>query len=316
MDVQAETPAQEIPATRRPARRPMRLGDANPILGSSTMIAVAIGVYVIGIAYSITLSFTDSKLFPSFDFVGLEQYEDLWSTPRWLVSVQNIWVFGALVILFQMTLGYLLAVCIDQRIKAEDSFRTIFLYPFSMSLVVTGLVWQWMLDPNLGIAATVQRLGWESFEFAPLVNRDQAVYGLVLGNVWNGVGVTMAIMLAGLRGIDEDVWKASRVDGIPTWRTYIFIVLPMIRGALLTAFILQCTQIVRVYDLVVAMTQGGPGTASQMPAVFVIEHIQNRQNVGLGMAAATMMLIPIVILLFIKAGSDYRAKRRAGIIAR
>lgn len=296
--------------------RRYRLSDLHPVLGSSPMIAVALGVYVIGIGYSILLSFTGSKLFPKFDFVGLAQYDRLWGEARWLISVENIWVFGVLVIIFQMTLGYLLAVCIDQRIKQEDTFRTIFLYPFSMSLVVTGLVWQWMLDPNLGIAATVQRLGWESFEFAPLVDQNQAVYGLVLGNVWNGVGVTMAILLAGLRGVDEEIWKAARVDGIPTWRTYIFIVLPMIRGAVLTAFVLQCTQIVRVYDLVVAMTQGGPGIASQMPAVFVIEHIQNRQNVGLGMAAATMMLIPVVIILFIKATADYRTKRRAGLLSR
>lgn len=296
--------------------RRYRLSDLHPVLGSSPMIAVALGVYVIGIGYSILLSFTGSKLFPKFDFVGLSQYERLWGEARWLISVENIWVFGVLVIVFQMMLGYLLAVCIDQRIKQEDTFRTIFLYPFSMSLVVTGLVWQWMLDPNLGISATVQRLGWESFEFAPLVDQNQAVYGLVLGNVWNGVGVTMAILLAGLRGVDEEIWKAARVDGIPTWRTYIFIVLPMIRGAVLTAFVLQCTQIVRVYDLVVAMTQGGPGIASQMPAVFVIEHIQNRQNVGLGMAAATMMLIPVVIILFIKAMADYRAKRRAGLLSR
>lgn len=280
------------------------------------MIAVALGVYVIGIVYSVMLSFTSSKLFPNFNFIGFDRYERLWNESRWLVSVENIWVFGALVIIFQMGLGYLLAVCIDQRIKQEDTFRTIFLYPFSMSLVVTGLVWQWMLDPNLGITPTIQRLGWEDFHFAPLVDQDQAVYGLVLGNVWNGVGVTMAILLAGLRGVDEEIWKATRVDGIPAWRTYVFIVLPMIRGAVLTAFVLQCTQIVRVYDLVIAMTQGGPGIASQMPALFVIEHIQNRQNVSLGMAAATMMLIPIVILLLVKATVDYRSKRRAGALSR
>lgn len=297
-------------------KRRRRLSDLHPIIGSSPMIAVALGVYVIGIVYSVMLSFTSSKLFPNFDFIGFDRYERLWNESRWLVSVENIWVFGALVIIFQMGLGYLLAVCIDQRIKQEDTFRTIFLYPFSMSLVVTGLVWQWMLDPNLGITPTIQRLGWEDFHFAPLVDQDQAVYGLVLGNVWNGVGVTMAILLAGLRGVDEEIWKATRVDGIPAWRTYIFIVLPMIRGAVLTAFVLQCTQIVRVYDLVIAMTQGGPGIASQMPALFVIEHIQNRQNVSLGMAAATMMLIPIVILLLVKATVDYRAKRRAGALSR
>ena len=81
----------------------------------------------------------------------------------------------------------------------------------------------------------------------------------------------MAILLAGLRGIDEEIWKAARVDGIPTWRTYLFIVLPMMRGAFATAFVLQCVGIVRVYDLVVAMTGGGPGISSTMPAVYVID---------------------------------------------
>ena len=282
------------------------------------MIAVAVGLYIFGIVYSILLSFTNAKLFPKFDFfkrdgslIGLQQYERLWDTPRWLVSVENIWIFGILVITIQMCLGYLLAVFIDQKIKQEDTFRTIFLYPFAMSLVVTGLVWQWMLDPNLGLTSAIQKLGFESFYFAPLVDQSTAIFGLVIGGVWNGVGVTMAILLAGLRGVDDDIWKAARVDGIPTWRTYLFIALPMIRGSLATAFILQCTNIVRVYDLVVAMTQGGPGIATQMPAVFVIEHITNRQNVALGMAAATMMLIPIVLLLFVKAILDWRAKRRA-----
>ena len=294
-------------------RRPLK--NIHAIIGSLPMIAVSVGVFVLGILYSITLSFTNAKLFPKFDFVGFIQYARLWETERWLVSVENIWLFGVLIIVCQMTLGYLLAVFIDQRIKQEDAFRTVFLYPFSMSLVVTGLVWQWILDPNLGFSSAMQKLGFEDFVFAPLIDQDTAIYGLVMGGVWNGVGVTMAILLAGLRGIDSEIWKAAKVDGIPAWRAYLFIALPMIRGALATAFILQCTSIVRVYDLVVAMTQGGPGIATQMPAVFVIEHITVRQNVALGMAAASMMLLPIIVLLAIKAGVEWQAKRRKALRA-
>ncbi|NNG03162.1 MAG: sugar ABC transporter permease [Inquilinus sp.] len=292
-----------------PQRR-RRLRNLHAIIGSIPMIMVSVGVFVFGIIYSVLLSFTNAKLFPKFNFIGLDQYERLWGETRWLVSVENIWIFGVLIIVFQMTLGYLLAVFIDQRIKQEDAFRTIFLYPFSMSLVVTGLVWQWMLDPNLGFSSAMQKLGFESFVFAPLVHQSTAIYGLVMGGVWNGVGVTMAILLAGLRGIDAEIWRATRVDGIPAWRAYLYIALPMIRGALATALILQCTSIVRVYDLVIAMTQGGPGIATQMPAIFVIEHITNRQNVALGMAAASMMLLPIVVLLAIKSAADWHAKSR------
>lgn len=293
-------------------RKPFRLSTLMSIFGTIPMIVTAVGVFVLCIIYAFVLSFTNSRIFPAFapeNFVGLDQYKRLWSTGRWLVSVNNIWFFGLLSIGANMTAGYLLAVFMDQRIKAEDWFRSIFLYPFAMSLVITGLVWRWILDPNYGIQATVRGLGFTEFAFAPLVNSGTAIYGLVVAGIWNGVGVTMAIMLAGLRGIDSEIWKAARIDGIPTWKTYLFIVLPMMRGAILTAFILQCVGVVRVYDLIVAMTQGGPGISTQMPAVFVIQHITDRSNVGLGMAAATMMLLPVIVLLGIQAFAQWRANQ-------
>ncbi|QQR35289.1 sugar ABC transporter permease [Devosia oryziradicis] len=296
-------------------RKPFRITTLMSVIGTLPLILTAVGVFVICIIYSFVLSFTNSRIFPAFgpeNFVGTDQYSRLWATGRWLVSVNNLWFFGLLSIVANMTAGYLLAVFMDQRIKAEDWFRSIFLYPFAMSLVITGLVWRWILDPNYGIQATVRGLGFTDFTFAPLVNASTAIYGLVVAGIWNGVGVTMAIMLAGLRGVDAEIWKAAKIDGIPTWRTYLFIVLPMMRGAILTAFILQCVGVVRVFDLVVAMTQGGPGIATQMPAVFVIQHITDRSNVGLGMAAATMMLLPVVILLGVQAFAQWRANKAKG----
>ncbi len=209
-----------------------------------------------------------------------------------------------------MVFGYLLAVFMDQRIRQEDALRSIFLYPFAMSLIVTGLTWQWILDPNLGIEQTIHALGWTSFHFSPLVDPDTAIYGLVLAGVWQGSGVTMAILLSGLRGVDGEIWKAAKVDGIPTWRTYLFIALPMMRGALATAFVLQCVGVVRVYDLVIAMTGGGPGISTNMPAVYVIDMITSSQNVGQGMAAATMMLLPV--LLAVAIGGLVVGRRRRG----
>jgi glucose/mannose transport system permease protein len=274
------------------------------------MIATAIGVFVVCIIFSIIWSFTSSKLFPNFNFIGLGQYQRLWGTDRWIISVNNLWLFGILSIITHMVFGYALAVFMDQRIRQEDLFRSIFLYPFAMSLVVTGLVWQWMMDPNLGVQAAVRQWGWTDFEFHPLTDQATALYGLVLGGVWNGTGVTMAILLAGLRGVDAEIWKAAKVDGIPAWRTYVSIVLPMMRGAVITAFVLQCTGIVRVFDLVIAMTQGGPGVSTQMPAIYVIQHITDRANVGQGMAAATMMLLPVMVLIGLQYLFQYRAAKR------
>ncbi len=282
------------------------------VIGTLPMIAVGVGVYVIGIAFTFYWSFTNSKLFPSSTLVGLDQYRRLWSSDRWLIAVHNIWIFGGLLIVFNLAFGYLLAVFMDQRIRQEDLFRSIFLYPFAMSLIVTGLIWQWMLDPNLGIENTIHGLGWTSFHFSPLVDPDTAIYGLVLAGIWQGSGVTMAILLAGLRGVDAEIWKAAKVDGIPTWRAYLFIALPMIRGALATAFVLQCVGVVRVYDLIVAMTGGGPGISTSMPAVYVIDMITSSQNVGQGMAAAMMMLLPILVVLAIGGLAMWRRNRRAG----
>lgn len=302
--------ASGVAASGRGRRRPFAKLQA--VLGTTPMIATAVGVFVICILFSVWWSFTNSKVFPSNTFVGMTQYERLWNNDRWIISVNNVWFFGVLSIVFNMVAGYVLAVFMDQRIKQEDLFRSIFLYPFAMSSIVTGLVWQWMMDPNLGIQETVRNMGWEGFNFAPLANGDSAIYGLVLAGIWNGVGVTMAIMLAGLRGVDSEIWKAAKIDGIPAWRTYLFIVLPMMRGAIITALILQATGVIRVFDLVVAMTQGGPGVSTQMPAIYVIQHITDRANVGQGMAAATMMLLPIAVLIAVRALFDWRAARAKG----
>jgi glucose/mannose transport system permease protein len=286
------------------------------VIGTLPMIVVGVGVYVIGIGYTFYWSFTSSRLFPNNNLVGLRQYVRLWHDARWEVAVQNIWIFGALLIVFSLVFGYLLAVFMDQRIRQEDLFRSIFLYPFAMSLIVTGLIWQWMLDPNLGIENTIHSFGWTSFHFSPLVDSNTAIYGLVVAGMWQGSGVTMAILLAGLRGIDAEIWKAAKVDGIPTWRVYLFIALPMIRGSVATAFVLQIVGVVRVYDLVVAMTGGGPGIATNMPAVYVIQMITSSQNVGLGMAAAMMMLAPVLAVIAVIGIGRWIASRREAAATR
>jgi glucose/mannose transport system permease protein len=260
--------------------------------------ALAVIVVYLGcMLWTVRLSFTSSSLLPKLDFVGFEQYERLLSNARFLVSVQNVVVFGALFLLGCLVLGFLLAVFIDQRVRAEGTFRTIYLYPHAMSFIVTGLVWQWFLNPGLGLEKLMREAGWEGFTFDWLVNRQMVVYTLVIAGVWQSAGLIMAILLAGLRGVDEDLWKAARVDGIPTWRVYASIVLPILRPMLITSTVLLAIAVVKVYDLVVAMTNGGPGIASEMPAKFVMDHLFERANVGLATAAATVMLVTVIALL-------------------
>ena len=258
---------------------------------------IALVVYCGSTGWTIWVSMTSSRMLPSNNFVGLRQYEFLFANERWLISVQNLALFGALFIVLALALGFFLAVLIDQRIRAEDLLRSVFLYPFSMSFIVTGLAWRWLLDPTLGIAKIAHDIGFESVQFDWLVRQDRVIYTLVAAGIWHASGLVMAIMLSGLRGIDQEIWKATRIDGISAWRTYIFVVIPMLKGSFATATILMATTVVRLYDLTVAMTNGGPGIASEVPAKFVMDNLFERQNIGLATAAATSMLITVVAIV-------------------
>lgn len=253
--------------------------------------------YVATVLWSVRISLSSSKLLPKSDFVGLTQYERLFQSERWLVSLQNVAVFGVLFIGCCLVLGFLLAVFIDQKVRAEAVLRTVYLYPYAMSFVATGLVWQWMLNPELGIQSTLRAWGFEGARFDWIVDQDRVIYTVVLAAVWQASGLVMAILLAGLRGVDEELWKAARLDGVPRWRYYLSIVLPQLKPALGTAFVLLSVGVVKVYDAVVAMTQGGPGIASEVPAKFIMDNLFGRANIGLASAASTVMLLTVLLLV-------------------
>jgi glucose/mannose transport system permease protein len=258
---------------------------------------IVLTIYLGAMLWTVRLSFSSSKMLPVFDFVGLQQYERLFSTERFVLSTWNIAVFGVLFILGCLIIGFLLAVFIDQKVRFEDAFRTIFLFPYAMSFIVTGLAWQWFLNPSLGLQKAVRGLGFESFTFDWIVQPNLVVFTLVIAAIWQASGLVMAILLAGLRGIDAELWKATRVEGIPTWRVYVSIVLPMLTPMLVTAAVLLATAVAKLYDLVVAMTKGGPGISSEVPAKFIMDNFFERSNVGLGSAAATVLLVTVVALL-------------------
>ncbi len=262
------------------------------------MVATALVVFRGGSIWTVVYSFTDSKLLPRMRWVGLDQYERLWSASRWTISIQNLMFYGVMSLVFTVVMGFILAVLMDQKIRHEDTFRTIMLYPFALSFIVTGLVWQWILNPQFGIQGIVRDMGWESFTFDPLNSPTTVLYGLLIAGLWQGTGFVMCLMLAGLRGIDEDIWKAARVDGIPTWKTYVMVIIPMMRPVFITTLVIVASGIIRLYDLVVAMTSGGPGgNASQVPAMYVYDYMFQAQNLGQGFAASTMMLLSVLIVL-------------------
>lgn len=244
------------------------------------------------------------------NFVGFEQFERLWGTSRWMISIENLAIYGICSMILSLTIGFLLAALLDQKIRFENTFRTILLYPFALSFIVTGLVWQWILNPEFGVQKIVRDMGFESFTFDPLYTADIVIYGILIAGLWQGTGLIMCLMLAGLRGIDEDIWKAARVDGIPMWKTYIRIVIPMMRPVFITTLVLIASGIVKVYDLVVAQTNGGPGIASEVPAKYVYDYMFGAQNLGQGFAASTMMLMAVIVIIIPWAYLEFGGKKQ------
>jgi glucose/mannose transport system permease protein len=264
------------------------------------MIPMALTVllaYLGTMLWTARVSVSSSRTFPASDFVGASQYIRLFNNERWLLSLQNVVVYGVLFITACLVIGFLLAVFIDQKVMAEGALRTIFLYPYAMSFVATGLIWQWILNPELGIQEVLHKLGFADAKFDWIVDQDMAIYTIVIATVWQASGLVMALMLSGLRGVDEELWKAARIDGIPRWRVYISIVLPMLGASVSTAFVLLFVMVVKVFDSVVAMTQGGPGTASEVPAKFIMDYLFGRANIGLASAASIVLLSTVLAIV-------------------
>jgi glucose/mannose transport system permease protein len=262
------------------------------------------------IAWTVVISLTGSRLLPRYDFIGLANYAALADDFRFARAFGNLTVFGVLYVGLALLLGMLLAIGLDRlRRGPAGALRMIYLHPLSMSWLVTGLVWQWVLNPGLGLERAVQALGWAGFRFDVLVRQDTAIYALVAAGVWHVAGLVMAMILTGLRGVDPDIWRATRVEGIPVWRVYLHVVLPMLRTYVLTAILLLSFGVVRMFDLVVAMTGGGPGFATDMPALFIYDMSFSRSRLGIGAASAVVLMLTMVAVLAPYLALELRRRR-------
>jgi glucose/mannose transport system permease protein len=288
--------------------------------GSLGMILIALFVFVGGTLWTVAFSFTSIKILPLFTpqdwwakFSGLANYTRLFNTSRWMDcpaitkigqagwklqcsgSFPNVITYAIMFIVLVMILGFIMAVLMDQKIRAEGVFRTIYLYPFALSFIVTGHVWAWIFSPEYGLQKAVRGMGWESFSFGWIADQKMVMYAIVIAGIWQGTGFVMALMLAGLRGIDEEIWKAAKIDGIPTWRTYVQIVIPMMKPVLVTTFVFVASGAIRIYDLVLAITDGGPGVSSDVPSRYIYQNFT--ANLGQSLAASTIMLLSMAVIL-------------------
>jgi glucose/mannose transport system permease protein len=228
---------------------------------------------------------------------------------RWITSITNLGIFGLMFMLVAIGLGVFLAILLDQKIRNEGAIRTIYLYPMALSFIVTGTAWKWILNPGLGLEKMMQDWGWTSFTFDWLVNSDMVVYTLVIAAVWQSSGFVMALFLAGLRGIDESIVQAARIDGASLPTVYRRILLPCLRPVFFSAVIVTSHIAIKSFDLVTAMTAGGPGYSSDLPALFMYAHSFTRGQIGLGAASAMMMLMGVLAILVPYLYSELRERR-------
>ncbi|HEX9856721.1 MAG TPA: sugar ABC transporter permease [Paracoccaceae bacterium] len=274
-----------------------RLQDLVPKLVLSPSVALIL-VFVYGfIAFTVYLSFTNSKILPAYDLIGLENFRKLFLLSHWTTAITNLAIFASLYIVICTAIGLALAIFLDQKIRGEGMLRPIYLYPMALSFIVTGTAWKWFLDPGIGLEHTMHLWGWESFRFGWIKDRDMAIYTVVIAAVWQTSGFVMAMFLAGLRGIDNELLKAAQIDGASNWNLYRRIVIPLLRPAFLSAFVILSHLAIKSYDLVIALTGGGPGRATELPATFMYSYTFTRNQMGIGAASAVIMLMTIAAIM-------------------
>ncbi|HKQ95059.1 MAG TPA: sugar ABC transporter permease [Aestuariivirgaceae bacterium] len=262
------------------------------------------------IFFTAYLSFTDSKILPSFGLVGWQNYVKLWNLPHWWRALTNLAIFGTLYIGICTVLGMGLAILLDQKIRAEGVLRPIYLYPMALSFIVTGTAWKWFLDPGIGLEQVVQGWGFETFRFNWIKDRNMAIYTVVIAAVWQSSGFVMAMFLAGLRGVDNEIIRAAQIDGASNVRLYRRIIIPMLRPVFLSAFVVLAHLAIKSYDLVIALTNGGPGQATELPATFMYSYTFTRNSMGIGAASATVMLIMIASIIVPYLYAELKPGRR------
>jgi glucose/mannose transport system permease protein len=280
-----------------------------------TFALAAIFIYGF-IGWTTFISFTDSKLLPNYKLVGVHQYTTLFEnfnlithTSRWSVAVSNLIIYSVLFIGICIIIGLALAIFLDQRIRGEGLFRTVYLYPMALSFIVTGAAWRWILNPDLGLERLIRQLGFSHFTFRWLVQSDLAIYTIVIAAVWQSSGFVMALFLSGLRGIDDSIIKAAQVDGAGLPRIYRKIIIPSLRPVFLSAVIILMHLSIKSFDLIMALTQGGPGYATDMPATFMYTFSFNRNRLAYGAASAVIMFLAVMAIIIPYLYSELRGTR-------
>ena len=273
------------------------------ITPSALLVLVCVYGYIM---FTVYLSFTASTILPNMEWNGTAAYTRLFALENWSVALGNLWVFASLYILIAMGIGLTLAILIDQKVRAESALRSVFLYPMALSFIVTGTAWKWLLDPGVGVEHSLKAMGIDNIPFDWIKSSEMAIYCVVIAAVWQTAGFVMAMFLAGLRGVDSEQINAARLDGAKTWQIYHRIIVPQLGPVFISAFVILAHMAIKSYDLVIALTNGGPGRSTWLPSVFMYQYTFTRNEMAVGAASSVLMLLGIGVVVLPYLYSELR----------
>jgi len=243
-------------------------------------------------------------IFPDFTFVGFRNYLELFQNYRFQISLKNTLVFTSLFLISCITIGLLLAILLDRKIRGENIFRNIYLFPMAISFVVTGVVWRWILNPgtggvegSVGINMLLDKIGLSFLKSGWYTDPKIGIKAVVIAAVWQMSGYVMAMYLAGIRGIPTELFEAAQVDGANTFEVYRYIVLPLLRPITLGAIIVLGHISLKIFDLVFAMTGSGVGFSCDVPALFMYDTTFRGNYFSQGASIAMILLISVAVLI-------------------
>jgi glucose/mannose transport system permease protein len=270
------------------------------ILVMPSILAIAIFVYGF-IAWSVRVSLSAWKgLLPDYTYVGLRNYVNLFSDPRFMVDVRNTVIFTVVFVGGSLLVGLFLAILLDQNLPGEAIFRSLFLFPMAISFIVTGVIWRWLMNPAMGTRMSGFNLLFQNLGLDFLINRWHTtprvgIAAIALAAIWQMSGFTMALFLGGMRAIPEELREAARVDGASEWGIYSNIILPLLRPVMLSAMIILGHISLKVFDLIIAIA--GKQLPLDVPAIYMWQTTFDGYFFGRGAAIGILLLISVAVLI-------------------
>ncbi len=273
------------------------------LLIAPSAIAILVFVYgFIGWTGWVSLARWDGMI-QDLTLVGLRNYQKLFDTERFQIDLHNTVTFTLLFLASSLVIGLLLAVLLDQRIRSEGLFRSVFLFPMALSFIVTGVVWRWLLNPgsrelgSVGVNLLFDKVGLGLLKSGWYTDPSIGIKAVAIAATWQMSGYVMAMYLAGMRGIPEDLREAARVDGASELDIYRHIILPLLQPITLSAVIILGHISLKIFDLVSAMTGPGLGFCTDVPAYFMFDTTFRGNHFSQGAAIAIILLLSVAALI-------------------